>query len=306
MRAAGLLACVLAAGCASQPDPAPLTGDRGVDGVLARKSVARVEVRSVGVARPGAQAKLRANVAVATESKGGDRSGGVQQVSIGVIDPEAGKLKEPESDGNLLVPAGGVILALCGTGGGLLYTLVDRGDEDGEIPIGGEDGTPVSTPTNRPVDPAQTKVTVETPAGTVDCETLGALDDAVLARAPLTSAHAGPCTVTATQNGQVVGQWKGVAVFNEVRFVPGPQIDKGQKSNLIGTFLPADRNIEVTIATNAREVSKCGAECQIAGSPGAFVLTFRGPAQTLTGVPLFTVTGIDVPIQASAEVRELK
>lgn len=295
--------CILA-GCSSSGGnggAAPLTGDPKLNRCFAELKVTTCTVGGLPTSKPGAPVKARASTKVAPR----DGSTDPHHAKIKVFDPASGDLQDADADGNLLVPAGGALVAIAGSGGAAVWFLHERNKGGNEVDIAGSGDTPVSVPTNGPTDPSTVNVTMETPRGKFDCTPVASTGEAVCALAPLTVADAGTVTFTATQGGQVVGRTEVLAVSNAIWFVP-ETIQSGQTGQLMGQFDPAGRNLNVVITLQgAQSAPVCLVPGKVAGGPGNYTITFTGMSQNLS-VPLLTVQGTDQPIQAAADVQEVK
>lgn len=293
------------AGCSSSGDsaePKPLTADRKLNRCLATLGVTTCQVGMVPATNPNAPTKVRASLAVTKKSEDAQPADG-HRVQVGVYDPRAGAIGEPDKDGNSVLAIGGALVALTGVGGAVAFYLEDRKDRSHEIDIGGEGGTPVSVATKRGADPNATQVTVKTPKGDVAATVVAATDEGVMAIAPLTKEHAGSVTVVATEGGEVIGEEKQTAVSNSIWWIP-KTIPSGGQGSLFGDFQPADRKVTITITvTNCQQVTMI-VNGQVTGQPGAFTVVLTGLAGTFNDVPLFTAVATDQDIQASADVQE--
>jgi hypothetical protein len=295
--------CVLASCSATgeKGGPAPLTGDAKLNRCFAEMKVTTCSVGGLPASKATASVKARASTKVAAS----DDSADPHHAKIKVFDPAAGELKDPDPDGNLLVPAGGALVALLGSGGAAVWFVHDKLKGGNEVDIAGEGGTPVSVSTNRPADASKVKVTAKTPRGTVDCTPVASTDEAVCALAPLLPEDAGQVTLTATEGNEVLGTGVVTAVSNSIQFVP-ETIQSGQTGQLVGQFSPAGRNVRVTITlTGAQTSPVLLLPGMIAGGPGNYTITFTGLSNQLS-TALFTVQGTDQPIQAAADVQEVK
>ena len=305
MRQLALSFCLCAVlGCSAAGDkgaPAPLTGDSKLNRCFAELKVTTCTVGGLPSSKATASVKARASTRVAAK----DGSTDPHHAKIKVYDPAAAELKDPDADGNLLVPAGGALVALLGSGGAAVWFLHDKlkGGNEIDIPAGGD--TPISVSTSRPTDPSQVKVTAKTPRGEFDCTPVASTGEAVCALAPLTPEDAGKVTITATEAGEIVGKEDRTAVFNSIQFVP-ETIKSGQTGQLVGQFSPAGRNVEVIITLlGAQTQPSLLLPGKIQGGPGNYTITFTGLSHQLSA-PLLTVQGTDQPIQAAAEVKEVK
>ncbi|MBI2922038.1 MAG: hypothetical protein HYY18_13210 [Planctomycetes bacterium] len=299
------LGLLCAAGCSSGGDPTEpkaLTGDRKLNRCLATLGVTTCQVGTLPATNPGAATKVRASLGVTKASEGAE-PGDKHRVQVGVYDPEAGAIADPDEDGNALLAAGGAIVALTGAGGAVAWYLEDRKDRSNEIDIGGEEGTPVSVATKRGADPNATQVTVKTAKGDVPATVVAATAEGVVAIARLTKEHAGEVRTVATEGGEVIGEEKQWAVLNRIWFLP-ELIQSGGLGNLMGEFLPSERNVAITITLNCQQAPTLIANGQVTGQPGSWTVVFQGVAGTLSGIPLLSVVGTDQPVQASADVQE--
>jgi hypothetical protein len=298
---AALAGCTTSGGSGGE-DVKPLTGDRKLDRCLAKLQVVQCEVGTLPTSTPAAPGKAKAALAVGSKEGG---SADPHRARVEVFDPGAAALKPPDEEGNLDLAAGGAVVLVGAAGTACVWFLEERRSGGGEdIPIAEEGGTPVSVPTDSAADPNEVTVTAETTQGPVDCTPVAATGEAVAALAPLTAAHAGPVTLTATQGGRVIGQANFTAVTNTIQFVPAV-IKSGQTGQLVGRFLPAGRPVAIRIAIDSETAPTLVADGQLSGSAGAWVITFRGDSARFTDVPLLTVVGTDKPIQASADVEAL-
>ena len=102
------------AGCSSGGDstePKPLTGDRKLNRCLATLGVTTCQVGTIPATNPGVPTKVRASLAVTKKSEGAEPAD-KHRVQVGVYDPEAGKIGEPDGDGNSVLAVGGALIAL--------------------------------------------------------------------------------------------------------------------------------------------------------------------------------------------------
>jgi hypothetical protein len=234
-----------------------------------------------------------------------DGSSDPHHAKIKVFDPAAGELQDPDADGNLLVPVGGALVALVGGGCASVWFVHDKLKGGKEVDISGNGDTPVSVPTNRPTDPSKVTVTAKTPRGDVECTPVASTDETVCALAPLTPEDAGQVTLTAKEGDEVVGTDVVTAVSNSIQFVP-ETIQSGQTGQLVGQFSPAGRKITVTITLlGAQTAPVLLMPGKIQGGPGNHTITFTGMSDQLS-TALLTVQGTSEPIQASADVQEVK
>ncbi|MEK7470100.1 MAG: hypothetical protein AAB074_22250 [Planctomycetota bacterium] len=305
MRLVVLSFCLcMVTGCASTDDgagPARLTGDQKLNRCFAEMKVTTCTVGGLPSSKAGASVQARASTKVAAK----DGSADPHHAKIKVFDPAADGLKDPDAAGNLLVPAGGALVALLGSGGAAVWFLHDTSKGGGDVEIAGGGDTPVSVPTQRPTDPSNVRITANTPRGTFDCTPIASTGEAVCALAPLTPEDAGRVTLTATEGDQVVGTEVISAVYNSIQFVP-ESIQPGQTGQLVGQFSPAGRNIRVVITLQGAQTTPVLlVPGKVAGGPGNYTITLTGLSHTLS-VPILTVQGVDQPIQAAADVQEVK
>ena len=295
--------CILA-GCSStngKDAPATLTGDPKLNRCFAEMKVTTCTVGGLPSTKAGVSVKARASTKVAAKDDPADS----HHAKIKVYDPAAADLKDPDPDGNLLVPAGGAIVALVGGGCASVWFVHDKLKGGNEVDIAGGGDTPVSVSTNRPTDPSKVKVTAKTPRGSLDCTPVASTDEAVCALAPLTPEDAGQVTLTATEGNEVVGTETVTAVSNSIQFVP-ETIQSGQTGQLVGQFSPAGRNVVVVITLVGAQTSPVLLlPGKVEGGPGNYTITFTGMSQQLS-TALFTVQGTDQPIQAAADVQAAK
>ncbi|MCC6741562.1 MAG: hypothetical protein IT452_21165, partial [Planctomycetia bacterium] len=226
---------------------------------------------------------------------------------IKVYDPQAAELKDPDADGNVLVPVGGALLALAAGGGAASWYVHDRDKGGHEVDIAPEGDTPVSVRTNRPTDPDRTNVSAKTPRGTVDCTPVATTDEAVLALAPLKPEDAGQVTFTATESGAPVGEETATAVSTSIWFVP-EVVKSGETGSLFAEFLPGGRELLVTITLQGGIQTQPAllVPGQLQGGRGHYTVTLKGNSTNLSNTALLTVVGTDQPIQAAVQAEEAK
>lgn len=309
MRGLVLLVClVVAAGCSSsgdrgRKDSVPvLTREAPLNRKFAELGVTHCTVAGLPSSNPGAPVKARASLKVASKEASSDP----HRARIKVYDPATAELKDPDADGNLLVPVGGALLALTGAGGAAVWFVHDKNKGGHEVDIAGDGDTPVSVSTTRPTDPSRTNVSARTPRGTLDCTPIASTDEAVCALAPLTPGDAGKVDLTATEDGQPVGKDEVTAVSTSIWWVP-EVVKPGETGQLVAQFLPAGRNITVqfNLTGGIQQQPVLLLPGQIQGGPGNYTITFQGNSTNLS-VPLMTVVGTDQPIEASVEAEEVK
>lgn len=297
---------VIVAGCSSAGkgggSAPPLTGDSNLNRRLAELRVTTCTVGGLPSSKAGGPVRARASTKVASKDPADPH-----RARIKVYDPQAAELKDPDADGNLLIPAGGALVALTAAGGAAIWYVHDRNAGGREVDIAPGGDTPVSVRTNRPTDPDTTNVSAKTPRGTLDCTPVASTDEAVLALAPLTPEDAGPVTFSATQGDTPVGEESATAVSTSVWFVP-EVVKAGETGSLFAQFLPAGRNLVVTITLQGGIQAQPAllVPGQLQGTPGNYTVSLKGNSTDLSNVPLLTVVGTDEPIQAAVQAEEAK
>lgn len=300
------LCLVFLAGCSSAGkgggEAPPLTGDSTLNRRLAELRVTSCTVGGLPSSKAGGPVRARASTRVASKDPADPH-----RARIRVYDPQAAELKDPDSDGNLLIPAGGALVALTAAGGAAIWFVHDRDKGGREVDIAPGGDTPVSVRTSRPTDPDRTSVSAKTPRGSLDCTPVASTEEAVLALAPLTPEDAGQVTFSASEGGTPVGEESATAVSTSIWFVP-EVVKSGETGSLFAEFLPGGRNLVVTITLQggiqAQPVLLFPG--QIQGSAGQFIVILKGNGTQLSHTALFTVVGTDQPIQAAVQAEEVK
>jgi len=305
MRLFQLCCLCLLAGCSSDADrsgdAAPLTGDAKFDRCLARLQVVHVASGELPATNPGAPVKARATLAVKSGKTPPDK-GDPHTAHIGVYEPAGGTFEEAGDDGGIIVAAGGTVLALLAGGGAVAWKLTDVKRRSGQVDIDPTGETPISIPTRRPANEGPIGLTVKTPQRTLEGTALVATDEAVAGTAGLVAGDAGPVTVTATQDGQVIGEETFQAVVQQIRWNPEETFE-GTSSTLLLDVRPGGRLAVITIQLDAENVPNLllpGAT--LTGGPGNWTITIQGSTDGLADVPACTVVAGKTHTQAALQV----